>query len=77
MAIANFNGIEGKDLSFYVTEFERIFKSAWGQDLIVTPETPQGQFIGLAALAIEELDAGCCFSCQWTKFKKFNWLSIG
>ena len=58
MAIIDRNGVIGRDLSFYVDELERVFKAAWGDDLLVGPETAQGQAIGLLAVAYDELDAG-------------------
>ena len=58
MARIDSTGIFRRDLTFFVGELERIFRQAWGDDLNVDPETPQGQFIGLVALAFDELDAG-------------------
>ena len=58
MAVINENGVVRRDLSYYVDEFERIFKESLGNDLSVEPQTPQGQLIGLLAIAFDELDAG-------------------
>lgn len=43
-------GIQPDDLTTYTTELETLFRAVFGADLNLAAETPQGQFIGIAAL---------------------------
>ena len=49
-------GVQATDLESYVSLLEEKFKDSLGQDLDVSPETPQGQLIGLFALALTNID---------------------
>ena len=56
MATLDNSGIQPKDLSGYTTDLEQIFRDALGDDLDVSTETPQGQLIGILALAFAEVE---------------------
>lgn len=56
MAVLSDAGIEPHDLDYYVGDLERRFRAALGDDLNVDPETPQGQLIGVLALALAQVD---------------------
>ena len=50
------SGVSPTELAVYKTEFEDIFRSALGEDLVLDSETPQGQLIGVLAVALAEID---------------------
>ena len=54
MATVDRTGISSLDLAGYRTYFEEQFRSEFGQDLSLAPETPQGQLIGIMAQSITE-----------------------
>jgi uncharacterized phage protein gp47/JayE len=56
MAIVTSTGIEGTKLSEYKSDLEEIFRAAFGEDLVVDADTPQGTAIGLLALRLTEFD---------------------
>ncbi len=56
MANINQNGISTTTLSEYKTEIENIFKTVFGNNFSVEPETSQGQLIGQLALAFSQTD---------------------
>ena len=56
MATVDNTGIETRGLDAIKTLLEQRFQSSFGQDLSLDPETPQGQFIGIAALSIAEME---------------------
>ena len=58
MATVDRTGITPRDLSGYVTLLGERFRTAFGQDLSLDPETPQGQIIGIMALSLAEEDEG-------------------
>jgi len=49
-------GVERTALSEYKADLEEIFKTAFGEDLVLEPDTPQGTVIGLLALRLAEFD---------------------
>ena len=49
-------GIIGESLTDWKTKLEAIFKEALGNDLDLSPETPQGQLIGVLALTLAQSD---------------------
>lgn len=56
MAIVTNEGIIPTSLEEYVGELERVFQGVFGENLDLSPETPQGQIIGNLALKFSELD---------------------
>jgi len=56
MATVTSTGIEGTKLSEYKSDMEEIFRAAFGEDLVVDADTPQGTAIGLIALRLTEFD---------------------
>ncbi len=56
MAIINDTGIASTQLTTYKTLLENSFKAALGADLDVDAQTPQGQLIGIIALALSNMD---------------------
>lgn len=49
-------GIIGESLTEWKTKLEGIFRQALGNDLDLSPETPQGQLIGLLAISFTQQD---------------------
>ena len=56
MARVDESGVHGFSLAEYQDWFEARFRAAFGADLALDPETPAGQWIGIAALAMTECD---------------------
>lgn len=56
MAQITSRGVVPTDLAEYVSLLEDAFKNAVGQDLDVSPETPQGQIIGVIAFRFSQID---------------------
>ena len=56
MATVDESGITPTTLSEYVVILNQLFKDAFGEDLIVEPETPQGQLINLLAFRFARID---------------------
>jgi len=56
MAIITDTGITPTTLEEYKTLIENIFKSAFGNDFNIDPETPQGQLIGDLAFSLSQSD---------------------
>ncbi len=56
MAQFTSTGVIPKDLSEYKTLLEQRFRDAFGPELAVDPETPQGSLIGIMALSLAEID---------------------
>ena len=50
------DGVEPTSLTEYVVSLGGAFRSALGEDLDLSPETPQGQLIGVLALTLTEVD---------------------
>lgn len=58
MALITAAGVEGRDLASYRTLLEEEFRSHFGVDLSVDPETPQGGLIAIMAASLAEADEG-------------------
>ena len=58
MAIVDRNGIEVRDLTWYVERLEALFRNVFGEDLDLSGETPQGQLVSILAAEMTELDEG-------------------
>lgn len=56
MAVVTPAGIEGTKLSEYKSDMEEIFRTAFGDDLVMDADTPQGTAAGLIALRLAEID---------------------
>ncbi len=56
MATVTAQGVTPTTLEGYVSQLETVFKSVFGEDLNVDPETPQGQLIGSIALIMSNAD---------------------
>ena len=56
MALVTPQGVTGRSLVEYVTILGERFQASFGDDLDLSPETPQGQLIGILALALAEQD---------------------
>jgi uncharacterized phage protein gp47/JayE len=56
MAVVTSTGIEGTKLSEYKSDLEEIFRTAFGDDLVMDADTPQGTAAGLIALRLAEFD---------------------
>lgn len=56
MAKVTPEGVQRTSLSEYKAGLEEIFKTAFGDDLVLEPDTPQGTAIGLLALRLSEAD---------------------
>ncbi len=56
MAIVDATGVRSQSLSDHRSDLERRFREAFGDDLILDPETPQGQIIGIWAQMLAEND---------------------
>ena len=49
-------GVTPTELAVYKTALENVFRAAFGEDLVLASETPQGQLIGIMALSLAEVD---------------------
>ena len=56
MAIVTSTGVTVRDLSEWLTYFKAEFRTEFGADLSLDPETPEGQEVGIFALAMTEAD---------------------
>lgn len=56
MATITDTGITPTTLEEYITALENIFKSVFGNDFNVDPETPQGQLVGNIAFSLSQSD---------------------
>lgn len=56
MATVDAYGITPKGLDEYIVEIRQSLKESFGQDFSVSSETPQGQIVGILALAMTEID---------------------
>ena len=56
MARVTAQGIEPTTLQGYIDALEAAFRSALGQDIDLSPETPAGQLVGTLALTLTEAD---------------------
>jgi len=56
MARVDGNGVQAVTLSGYVDLLNGVFRSALGSDLDISPETAQGQLIGVLASLMAEID---------------------
>ena len=56
MATVDERGIQPRDLTGYTELFEARFRERFGENIALESETPQGQIIGIMALAAAEMD---------------------
>lgn len=56
MATITPTGIEPTDLTGYVEQLETLMRTIFGQDLVLDPETPQGQIVGTLGLFFANID---------------------
>ena len=56
MARVDSTGITPTDIAGYRERFQTSFRDSFGQNMAFDDETPQSQWIGIAALALAEVD---------------------